>query len=62
MGGRGDEAHVADEDVPELRELVDAGAAEEAADRVTRGSSFILKTGRSFRCTLRVPRATFRHW
>jgi len=30
---RTDEAHVADEDVPQLRQLVDAGAADEPADR-----------------------------
>ena len=39
---RADEAHLAAEDVEQLRQLVERVAAQEAADRVTRGSSGIL--------------------
>ena len=39
-----DEAHLAADDVQQLRQLVQRGAPQQAADRVTRGSSAILKS------------------
>ncbi len=46
LGPRPDEAHVADQHVPELRQLVEPAAAQEPADGVTRGSPcFDAQTG-----------------